>query len=92
MDDARDETARLRDEEDRDLFAVRRLEDGMAAEARELERRLDDLRDDEVRAEVEIEAEERREHWGHDPEHPSDWPDPPAARHPGRQPPGRPGR
>lgn len=80
--DERDERARSRDEEDRERFAARRLEDGMAAQARDMEHQLDDLRDDEDRAERSIEDEERREHWGREPEHPPGWPghdDAPAA-------------
>ena len=65
----RDERARLRAAEDREWFAIRRLERELAEEARELERRLDDC-------EGHIESAERtvdRDLHGQDPEHPPFW-------------------
>lgn len=71
--DERDERALLRDEEDRELFAIRREEHEMAAEERALERKLESLADREHAAERDIEAEWRTEHWGRDPGRPPAW-------------------
>jgi hypothetical protein len=65
--------AHLRDEEDRELFAIRRQEERMEVVQREMEDDLDKLDEDEHRAERSIEAELRKEHWGHGPERPLSW-------------------
>jgi hypothetical protein len=58
------ELARLRDEEDRNRFAVRRAEKHMERLEHELEARLRTLGEKEAQAERSIEEELRREHWG----------------------------
>jgi hypothetical protein len=45
-----------------------------------LEHETEDLEQDEKRAEREIEEELRKEHWGHDPERPLPWEEPPSPR------------
>jgi hypothetical protein len=70
----REELARMRADEVSDELAVRRAEQLMAREARELEDGLNELENAEELAEHEIEAEWRREHHGHMPERPPDWP------------------
>jgi len=45
----------------------------MAAEEREMERAMRAFDKDAVRAKRLIEAEWRREHWGHEPERPPAW-------------------
>ena len=72
--DERDERAHLRDAENRERFAIRRAEDGIAREQRQLEREMDEFEEDERRSERQIEDEWRREHWGHEPERPPVWP------------------
>ena len=67
--------ARLRDEEDRELYAIRREERELARVEGELEEGLAAFEHDERESEVEIEREWRREGWGHDPERPPEWPD-----------------
>jgi hypothetical protein len=69
----RDELARMRAEEVADELAVRSTERRMAQGAHELEDELHELEDAEELAEREIEAEWRREHQGHGPEHPPEW-------------------
>jgi hypothetical protein len=71
MDDEH-ELARLRDEEDRNRFAVRRAEERMERLEHELEERLSTLGEAEARAERSIEEELRREHWGR-PERSPSW-------------------
>lgn len=71
--DHRHERAVLRDEEDRELFAIRREEREMAAEERALERGLESMADREHAAERDIEAEWRNEYWSHDPLRPPAW-------------------
>jgi hypothetical protein len=66
-----DDSARLRDEADRERFAIRKLEEQMAAEVRELARAGEAFEHDKDRAKASIAAERRREHWGHDPEGPA---------------------
>ncbi len=46
---------------------------GTFADYRELEHELERFDEDERRAEAEIEAELRREHFGHEPERPPAW-------------------
>jgi Amino acid kinase family len=67
------ELARLRDEEDRDLFAIRKVEERMDLQERELASKLRALGKSEARAERSIEQEWRREHFGHDPERTPAW-------------------
>jgi len=69
----RDEQAHLHDEENRAKLAIRREEAAMAAEARRLEREMEDFEKHEAQAKRNIEDELRREHWGHEPEHPPSW-------------------
>ncbi|HSD76870.1 MAG TPA: hypothetical protein VLA98_05675 [Solirubrobacteraceae bacterium] len=66
MDD--DLRARLRDDEDRERFAIRREERDMAAEDVELEDELEVFEEDVRRAEQAIDRDLREEHWGRDPE------------------------
>jgi hypothetical protein len=78
-----DQDAKRRDEEHRELFAIRREEQAMAAEERKLEEELKSLDADLTQAERTIDADLRQQHWGHDPEQPPFWPrrhSPPAAR------------
>jgi hypothetical protein len=65
--------ARLRDDEDRALFAIRRSERRLAAEHALLERRLKAFEDRLQRTELGLEAQWRRQHWGRDPERPPAW-------------------
>jgi hypothetical protein len=67
------DTARLRDEERRELYAIRRIERTMAAGAARLERRLESFEDDMHRAEQAILAEWVAEHRGLAPERPPAW-------------------
>lgn len=63
----------LRDEANRQEFAIRRLEEAMAAEERELEHEMHLFEEDEEATKRRIAAEWRREHWGHEPERPPRW-------------------
>jgi hypothetical protein len=63
-----DYLAHLRDEADRERFAIRKLEEQAAAGERELARAGEAFEHDKDRAKASIAAELRREHWGHDPE------------------------
>jgi hypothetical protein len=65
--------ARLRDDEDRALFAIRRRERRLAAEHALLERRLEDFEGRLQRTERGLEAQWRRQHWGREPERPPAW-------------------
>ena len=67
------ELLRLHQQEDRNLFAMRKVEDQMDARERELASKLRALGESEARAEVSIEREWRREHFGHDLERPPAW-------------------
>ncbi len=69
----RDEIARLRNEEHRLEFAVRKQQREMDSVERILERRLKEFERDEVEAKRSIEAEWRREHSGREPERPPRW-------------------
>jgi hypothetical protein len=69
----RDDIARLHDEENRAEFALRRRESEMQAEEREMERAIRAFEEDADQAKRFVTAEWRREHWGHEPEHPPDW-------------------
>jgi hypothetical protein len=63
----------LRDEEDRDRFAIRREERRMAREARRLARALEAFDASEAQAERSIEVEWRTEHHGREPDRPPAW-------------------
>ena len=67
------ELVRLHQEEERDLFAMRKAQDQMSARERELSSKLRALGEREAQAEVSIEREWRREHFGHDLERPPAW-------------------
>ena len=71
MDDP--ERARLRDEEDRELYAIRRAERELERRARELTDELEEFHEHEDEAEIAIEREWRKESWGHDPEREPAW-------------------
>jgi hypothetical protein len=61
------ELDRLRDEENREEYALRREERVLAAEERVLERGLDALRLDEERTAGALVEDYRRQHWHKDP-------------------------
>jgi hypothetical protein len=61
------ERDRLRDEENRGEFALRRAGRKLAAEERVLEGRLDDMRLEEERTAGVLAADYRRQHWHTDP-------------------------
>jgi hypothetical protein len=63
----------LRDEEQREYYAIRRTERRMAREARRLQRELREFDEDEAAAEHAIEREWRGEHFGHEPDRPPAW-------------------
>jgi hypothetical protein len=63
----------LHDEENRAEFAIRRAELKMEAEEREMERAMRAFEEDADQAKRFIEAEWRREHWGHEPQRPPAW-------------------
>jgi hypothetical protein len=67
------ELTRLHQEEDHHLFAMRRAQDQLDARERQLASKLLALGESEARAEVSIEREWRREHFGHDLERPPAW-------------------
>ncbi|HEX5899247.1 MAG TPA: hypothetical protein VFY32_07600 [Solirubrobacteraceae bacterium] len=67
------ELALLHQEEDRNLFAMRKAQDQLDAGERELTSKLRELGESAARAQVSIEREWRREHGGHDPERPPAW-------------------
>lgn len=73
MSEDRERLARLRDEEDRESFAIRRLERTMAEEEHELEGRLAHLEGDIDEAEHTVDRDLREEEFGHEPEHPPFW-------------------
>jgi len=54
-------------------FAIRRGLSAMEAEEREMERAMRAFEEDADQAKRYIEAEWRREHWGHKPERPPSW-------------------
>jgi hypothetical protein len=70
----RDEMARSRAEEIGDELAIRKQEQRMAREERDMEGEMKEFEDAEERAEKQIEDELRREHWRHEPERPPVWP------------------
>jgi hypothetical protein len=67
------ELTRLHQEEDHHLFAMRKAQDQLDARERELASKLQAVGEGEARAEVSIEREWRREHFGHDLERPPAW-------------------
>jgi carbamate kinase len=67
------ELARLHEEENDNLFAMHKIEDRMGERERELASKLRALGESGARAEVSIEREWRREHFGHDPERAPAW-------------------
>ena len=67
------ELVRLHQEEDRNLFAMRKAQDQLDARERELASKLRALGESGTRAVVSIEREWRREHFGHDLERPPAW-------------------
>jgi hypothetical protein len=69
----REDLAQLRDEDMRARFAIRGGLNAMEAEEREMERALKAFEEDADQAKRYIKAEWRREHWGHEPEHPPAW-------------------
>ena len=69
----REEPAQLRDEENREEFAIRREEAHLAAQERELEVEMKDFEDAEEQAKRQIEGEWRNEHHGHEPERQPAW-------------------
>jgi hypothetical protein len=75
----REELARLHDEETRSELATERALSAMAAEELEMERAMKAFEEDADQAKRFIEAEWRREHWGHDPERRAAWETVPAA-------------
>ena len=69
----RDDTLRLHDEEKRATNAMRQALSAMTAEERDMERAMAAFEEDADQAKRFINAEWRREHWGHEPEHPAEW-------------------
>jgi len=69
----RADTDGLHDEEIRKQLAIRRGLSAMATEEREMEGAMTAFEEDADQAKRYIEAEWRREHWGHEPEHPPAW-------------------
>jgi hypothetical protein len=61
------------DEAIRATRAIRWRLKAMAAEEREMERAMKAFEEDADQAKRFIKAEWRKEHWGHDPEHPPAW-------------------
>ena len=68
-----EDTVRLQDDQIRARFALRRGLSAMEAEEREMERAMKAFEEDADQAKRYIEAEWRREHWGHKPERPPSW-------------------
>jgi len=66
----RADTDGLHDEEIRKQLAIRRGLSAMATEEREMEGAMTAFEEDADQAKRYIEAKWRREHWGHEPEHP----------------------
>lgn len=70
----REDTVRPHDDDEmRARFAIRKGLSAMEAEEREMERAMKAFEEDADQAKRYIEAEWRREHWGHKPEHPPSW-------------------
>ncbi len=70
-----EDTGRPHDAQIRARFAIRRGLSAMEAEEREMERAMKAFEEDADQAKRYIEAEWRREHWGHKPERPPSWED-----------------
>jgi hypothetical protein len=71
--------AHLRNDRHRALFAIRRLEEDLAAEHQRLARRLKAFDNELERTELSLEAQRRRQHWGRDPGRRPGWRAPVAA-------------
>ena len=69
----RDDTTTAHYEEIRGDFAIRNVLSAMAAEEREMERAMKAFEEDADQAKRYIEAEWRRENWGHEPERRPAW-------------------
>ena len=69
----RDDRSRPHDEEVQARSEIRKALNAMQAEEREMERSMAAFEEDADQAKRFIEAEWRREHWGHNPEHPPGW-------------------
>lgn len=69
----REERARLRGEEHREEFAVRREERDMAAMERQLASEMKAFEDAEADTERQIEEEWRKERFGHELDRPPAW-------------------
>ncbi len=69
----REDTVRPHDDEVRARFAIRRGLSAMEADEREMERAMKAFEEDADQAKRYIEAEWRRERWGHKPERPRAW-------------------
>jgi hypothetical protein len=65
--------SRLRDEVNRECFALARAEERMAAGEKALERQLEVFGENLEHVEQRVEASFREEHWGRDPERPLSW-------------------
>jgi hypothetical protein len=68
-----DDSPRPHDDEMRERSAIRKALNAMEAEEREMERSMEAFEEDADQAKRFIEAEWRREHWGHNPEHSPGW-------------------
>jgi hypothetical protein len=71
----REDLARLRDQENREEFAIRRRVDSMVAEEREMERAMKAFEEDADQAKRYIQSEWRKERWGHEPNRRPAWED-----------------
>jgi hypothetical protein len=69
----REDMARVHDEENRSIFAIRRSLTAMSAEEREMEQAMSAFEEDADQAKRYVMAEWRREHWGREPERPPAW-------------------
>jgi hypothetical protein len=69
----RDDSSLAHYEEIQGEFAIRNRLNAMAAEEREMERAMKAFEEDADQAKRYIEAEWRRENWGHEPERPPAW-------------------
>ena len=73
--DERDEIDRSRAQEIGEELAIGKEERRMDREERYLEREMKQFESAEEHVETQIDEELRREHSGHEPEHPPVWPD-----------------
>ena len=65
--------SRLKNAENSERFALRKAEARMAAGIHELDQELSAFAEDLDETEVTVEAELRKEHWGHEPLRPLSW-------------------